>query len=93
MLYAVLVACNADVHAEEQTSDGRMDIDLKLQDAIYILELKYDKTADEATDQILMKGYAVRFAADPRPVYAVGLNVSADRRTIDSYKVVSVKSQ
>ena len=91
LLYAVLVACNADVHAEEQTSDGRMDIDLKLEDAIYILELKYGKTADEATSQIIEKDYAVRFASDPRPVYAVGLNISADRRTIDSYEVVKVK--
>jgi hypothetical protein len=32
----------------------------------------------------------VRFASDPRPVWAVGLNISQDRRTIDSYKVVKV---
>ena len=68
-----------------------MDIALKLQDAIYILELKYGKTADEATDQIIAKDYAVRFAADQRPVWAVGLNISPDRRTIDSYRVVKVK--
>jgi len=91
MLYAVLVACNADVHAEEQTSDGRMDIALKMPEAIYILELKYDKTAAEATAQIIEKDYAVRFAADPRPVYAVGLNVSADHRTIESYEMTKVK--
>jgi hypothetical protein len=93
LLYAVLVACNADVHAEEQTADGRMDIVLKMQDAIYILELKYDKSAGEATQQILIKDYAVRFAADPRPVWAVGLNVSADHRTIDSYEVVECKEK
>ncbi len=76
---------------EEQTSDGRMDIALKLPDAIYIIELKYDKSAEEATDQIIAKNYAVRFAADPRPVYAVGMNISHDRRTIDRYKIVRVK--
>ena len=91
LLYAVLAACNADVHAEEQTSDGRMDIALKMPETIYILELKYDKTAAEATAQIIEKDYAVRFAADPRPVYAVGLNVSADHRTIESYEMVLTK--
>jgi hypothetical protein len=91
LLYAVLVACNADVQAEGQTSDGRYDIALKMQDAIYILELKYDKTAQEATEQILKKDYAVRFASDSRPVYAIGLNVSADHRTIDSYEMVKCK--
>ena len=37
------------------------------------------------------RDYAVRFAADPRPVFAVGLNVSADHRTIESYEMVKVK--
>ena len=90
LIYAALLGFGADVSAEDQTSDGRMDIALKLPDAIYIIELKYGKTADEATDQILTKDYAVRFASDPRPVWAVGLNISQDRRTIDSYKVVKV---
>ena len=81
----------ADVQAEDQTADGRMDIALKLPDVIYIIELKYGKTADEAADQILTKNYAVRFAADPRSVVAVGLSISEDRRTIDSYKIVHIR--
>jgi hypothetical protein len=91
LIYAALVGVGADVQAEDQTSDGRMDIALKLPDCIYIIELKYGKTADEATDQIISKDYAARFAADKRPVVAVGLNISQDRRTIDSYKIVNVK--
>ena len=91
LLYAAFLAVGGDVSAEEQTSDGRMDIALKMPDAIYILELKYGKTAEEATDQIIAKNYAVRFAADSRPVWAVGLNISEDHRTIDHYKVVQVK--
>ena len=91
LLYAAFMAVGADISAEEQTSDGRMDIVLKVPDAIYILELKYGKTAEEATDQIIAKDYAVRFATDTRPVWAVGLNISEDRRTIDQYKIVQVK--
>lgn len=67
LIYAALLGFGADVQAEDMTSDGRMDIALKLQDAIYIFELKYGKTASEATDQILTKDYAVRFAHDPVP--------------------------
>ena len=91
LIYAALLAVGADIQAEDQTSDGRMDIALKVPDAIYILELKYGKTAEEATDQIIAKDYAVRFAADQRPVFAVGMNISQDRRTIDHYKIVKVK--
>ncbi len=91
LIYAALMGFGADVSAEEQTSDGRMDIALRLPYAIYIIELKYGKSADEATDQIIRKDYAVRFAADARPVWAVGMNISQDRRTIDSYRIVQVK--
>jgi len=68
-----------------------MDIALKLSHGIYILELKYGKSAEEATDQVIAKDYAARFAADQRPVWAVGMNISHDRRTIDSYRIVRVK--
>ena len=90
LIYAALMGVGADVEAESQTSDGRMDIVLKLTDVIYIIEMKYGKTACEAIDQILSKNYAVKFAADSRPVVAVGLNISQDRRTIDEYKIVTI---
>ena len=92
LIYAALMGFGADVQAEDQTADGRMDIALKLPHAIYILELKYGKTAEEATDQVIAKNYAIRFTADQRPVWAVGMSISQDRRTIDSYKVVQVKA-
>ena len=72
------------------TSDGRMDIALKLPDTIYIIELKYGKSAEEAVDQILAKNYAVKFSADARPIVAIGMNISQDRRTIDGYKIVKI---
>ena len=92
LFYSLMVGLGADVEAEGQTSDGRFDIALKMADAIYILEFKFKKTATEATKQILTKDYAVRFAADARPVFAVGLNISEDRRTIERYEVVEVKA-
>jgi len=87
LFYSLMAGMGADVHAEEQTSDGRMDIALRMADAIYILEFKYGKSASEARQQVEQKDYAARFAADARPVYAVGLNISQDRRTIESYDV------
>ena len=92
LFYSLMVGIGADVEAEGKTSDGRYDIVLKMQDAIYIIEFKFNKTAAEAMEQILKKDYAVRFAADPRPVFAVGLNISQDRRTIENYEVVEVKA-
>ena len=90
-LYNLLVAAGAQVHAEQQTATGHMDISLTMQDAIYILELKYDKSADHALSQIKEKNYTVAFASDPRPVYAVGLNFTSNSHTLDSWTVERTK--
>ena len=37
------------------------------------------------------KDYAVRFAADARPVWAIGLSINKDCRTIEEYRIVQVK--
>ena len=60
-----------------------MDITLRLKDAIYVLELKYDKSSVAALDQIKRKNYAAAFATDNRPVYAVGLNFNPTTHTLD----------
>ena len=89
--YNLLVSAGAHVHAEQQTATGRMDISMKMQDAIYILELKYNQSADKALAQIKEKDYAVAFASDPRPVYAVGLNFTSSVHTLDSWTVERIK--
>ena len=91
LLYALLVAVGADVHAEQQTSDGRMDMSLKMPNAIYILEFKYAKTQEEAIEQVKEKDYAVVFASDPRPVFAIAMNVDADKRTIEKPVIERLK--
>lgn len=90
-LYNLLVASGAYVHAEQQTATGRMDISMKMKDTIYILELKYDKSAVKALSQIKEKNYAEAFASDPRPVYAVGLNFTSNSHTLDSWTVERLK--
>ena len=92
-LYNLLVAAGAHVHAEQQTATGRMDISMKMQDAIYILELKYNKSADKAIGQIKEKDYAVAFVSDPRPVYAVGLNFTSNCHTLDSWNIEKLNNE
>ena len=64
-----------------------MDILLKTKDYIYILELKLDKSADEALCQINDKGYAEPFKSDGRHIYKIGVNFSRQHRCIDDWKV------
>ena len=86
-LYALLVGIGADVSAEQQTSDGRLDIAMRLPDIFFILEFKLDGDLGEAMSQMRSKGYADAFATDPRPVSLVAFNISRSSRTIDGFVI------
>ena len=75
------------VDVERHTSDGRMDIVMQTPEYVYILELKMDKTADEALAQIESKGYAKPFAGDSRRIFKIGINFSTATRRIDDWKI------
>ena len=75
------------VDVERHTTDGRMDILMQTPQYIYILELKIDKTAKEALQQIEEKGYARPFADDPRQLFKIGINFSTASKLIDDWVV------
>lgn len=76
------------VQVERHTSSGRMDVTIQTQDYIYIMELKVDKSAEVALQQIEDKQYAAPFAADSRKLYKIGVSFSSETRKIEEYKVV-----
>lgn len=84
-----LFFCNllgADVVGEQHSSIGRSDVVLRLDQAVFIFEFKYDHSADEALQQAINKDYAGPFANGHRPVYLVGVNYNPGKRTIDPPK-------
>jgi hypothetical protein len=86
LLYTLLVAFGADVRAEESSAKGCSDITLLMPKGIYVMELKYDDTADAAIGQIDRKGYAEKYTLDGRPVTKVGIAFSSAERNIIDWK-------
>ena len=56
---------------------------------IYVMELKYDKSADDALAQIDERGYAGKYRLDSRPVTKVGIAFSSEERNITDWRVNS----
>lgn len=86
-LYVFFKLLGFYVDVERHTADGRMDILMQTKDYIYILELKVDKTAAIALQQIEDKGYAAPFATDPRKVFKIGINFNSATHKIDDWAV------
>ena len=72
IMFALLT--NFRILVEQHTAKGRTDITMETHDTIYIMELKFNKTAEEALQQINDKQYADAFALQNKPVVKVGIN-------------------
>ena len=73
------------VHSEDATSEGRIDILVEAPRYIYIIEIKINDTAEAALEQIEARGYARKYADDPRQVFKMGIRFCSESRCIDSW--------
>ena len=86
-LYLIFTMLGYNVQVEQTTSQGRMDVTIQTRDYVYILELKLDKSAEEALQQIKDNGYVRPFQTDPRKVFLIGVNFSSGTRTVEKWVV------
>ena len=87
--YILTTLIGIDAKAEVHTSCGRIDLLIDTTKFIYIIELKYNSTPDEALCQIEEKGYDRQFATDSRILFRIGVNFSSETRRIESWKIES----
>ncbi len=85
-LFIILKVVGAKVATEVRTSTGRIDAVIAMPTTVYVIELKYNKMAREALEQIDSKGYLVPYRAGDKRVVKVGLNYSPDERTINDWQ-------
>lgn len=75
------------VDVEIHTPNGRVDIVMLTHTHIYIIELKLNKDAKTAMQQINLKDYAQRFALCGKPVIKVGINFNAKSGQIEDWMI------
>ena len=87
VLFIVYKLIGFYVKAEYHTSQGRIDLLLQTDKFIYVMEFKFEGTAEEALRQINEKNYALPFASDPRKLFKIGINFSNEMRNIEQWVV------
>ena len=86
MLYVVFSLLGRYVQQEVRTAKGRIDMVLHTATDIYVIELKIDRPAQEALDQIGQRGYLLPYTLDNRRLHKVGISFSTSERTISEWK-------
>ncbi len=87
LLYVIFSLFGRYVDVEVHTPTGRVDIVMKTAKSLYLFELKLNKSAQAAMDQINLKDYASKFALSGLPIMKVGINFDPERRTIGDWKI------
>ena len=87
VLYIIFSLLGYYVDVEVHTPRGRVDVVMRTAHTLYIIEVKLDKSADEAMEQIDLKNYPERFALCGLPIVKVGINFDSERHTIEDWTI------
>ena len=89
MLYIIFSLMGFYLDVEVHTAKGRVDLVLHAPQALYIIEIKLNKSAEAAMTQIELKQYDKRFSLLNLPVVKVGVNFSTDARNITDWTITA----
>ncbi|WP_424860140.1 ATP-binding protein [Tepidimonas sp. HKU77] len=88
VFYSHIAALGLDLIAEDVTSQGRIDLTVKLPERIYLFEFKVVELEPEgkALAQLKTKDYAAKYRAARVPIHLVGIEFSKESRRVVGFE-------
>ena len=87
LFYIIFSLFGMYVDVEVRTPKGRVDVVMRTTDTLYVIELKLEKSADMAMNQINLKNYPERFALCGLPIVKVGINFDSEKHTLSDWVI------
>ena len=87
IFYLIFSLLGQYIQSEVKTAIGRADAVVKTPNSIYVFEMKVDKTAEIALQQIDDKGYLIPYTTEGKHLVKVGLNFSSETRTLQEWAI------
>ena len=86
IVYCYFAALGLDVTPEESTNKGQIDLVVRFENRVYVIEFKVVELTDEgkALEQIKARGYAEKFAG--QEIYLIGAEFSSEKRNIVGFE-------
>ncbi len=76
----------ADIIPEAPTNKGRIDCVLRCSNALYIIEFKFNQSADDAIAQIKSRKYYEPYLKEGKNIHLLGINFSTEEKNIIEWK-------
>ena len=93
MMYVIFSLLGYYVDVEVRTATGRVDMVMRTEYALYLVELKINKSAAEAMSQIDAKNYPARFKQYNLPIIKVGIGFSTEEHTLTEWLIEDSRKQ
>ncbi len=87
MLYVIFSLLGRYVDVEVRTATGRVDMVMQAFGKLYLFELKLNRSAAAAMQQINLNDYPARFSQSGLPIVKVGINFDTATRTVSDWVI------
>ena len=89
VIYVYLQSLGLNIIGEDVTSQGRIDLTILMDHAIYIFEFKVDRqgqSSANALQQIKDKRYADKYLDEKKPIYLIGIHFDTEQKNIAQFE-------
>ncbi len=88
VFYSYCAGSGVDLVAEDATNRGRLDLAVRLPDAMVLIEFKVvDQLTGSAIAQLRARGYADKYRDSGKPIHLIGVEFSRTERNIVAFDV------
>ena len=85
IVYAYLASLGLELIPEDTTNKGRIDLTVKMENRIYIIEFKVDG-AGKALQQIKDMNYAQKYQNTGKEIYLIGVDFDSSQRNVSGFE-------
>lgn len=80
-----LIGLEQNVKVEQHTSKGSIDMEIEIDNYVYIIEFKIEGTAEKALKQIRERGYCDKFLGLNKNIFLIGVKFDPKHHSIEDY--------
>jgi Holliday junction resolvase-like predicted endonuclease len=84
VVYIYLQSLGLDIIGEDVTNKGRIDLTIKMEKIIYIIEFKVG--SQNALNQIINKNYHQKYLNENKKIYIIGINFDEKEKNISNFE-------
>ena len=89
-VYLIFRLLGQYARCEVHSAQGRSDVEVETDDAIYIFEFKVGGKPADAIAQIKQAGYAEKYGASDKKIFLIGATISRNKRTLSKWQIERV---